>query len=112
MWGRESAYWPYLVTNLCSTPVLGLHLVELLAIGSQGVSKKSQTVGKATGGSAQTEGKALLLKTKPAQLNEHGELKSLPRLSLPQYVLASLVQKDTAHASKRQMKTPAQPQAL
>jgi hypothetical protein len=56
-----------------------LYLIELLAKGFSWSFQNSWTVDKAIGSFAQTEGKALLLKIKPAQINEHGEFKVFHR---------------------------------
>ena len=50
----------------------------------------------------QTDSKALLLMTTPIQLNEHGEVKLVTTESLQLYILASLVQEGTLHATKRE----------
>ena len=53
-----------------SSTGVGLHLIELLAKGFSWSFQNSWTVDKAIGSFAQTEGKALLLKTIPTQLME------------------------------------------
>lgn len=49
---------------------------------------------------SQSDGKALLLKTTPTQLSEHGEVELVSSWSLHPCMLASLVQDSTLHTSK------------
>jgi hypothetical protein len=48
--------------------------------------------------------KSSLLKRTPIQLTDHGDVKPLPTLSLYSYMVASLGQEGTLHASKGEIK--------
>lgn len=51
----------------------------------------------------QFDSKAPLPKTIPAQLNKHGKAKLVLTKSLHTYILASLVQEGSLHATKREI---------
>ena len=70
---------------------------------AKGVLWKLQTVQavvKTIDCSPQTVSKALLLKTTPIQLIEHGEVKLVPSYSLHLYILVCLVQEGILYATK------------
>lgn len=53
--------------------------------------------------SSQTDSKSPLLKATPVQLTEHGEVELVPTQSLHSYMLVSLAQEGTLHATKGEM---------
>lgn len=74
-------------------------------LGSHKNPQTTQAVVKDIGCSPQTDKKPSLLKGISTQLNEHGEVKLLPRQSLHIYTLVSLVQECTLYTTKRERNT-------
>lgn len=64
------------------------------------------------GCSPQTNIKAPLVKTTPIQLTVHGNVELIHTWGLHIYVLTSLVQEGTLHASKGEAQTPSEPKML
>jgi hypothetical protein len=59
-------------------------------------------------GSLQNDSKVPLLKAKPTQLNEHGEVELVPTLSLYPYVPVFIVLEGTLHGTKGEWLIPTQ----
>jgi hypothetical protein len=51
--------------------------------------------------SPQTDSKALLLKSTPTQVTDHGEVELVPTLNLHSYILVSLVQEGILQTTKK-----------
>lgn len=62
--------------------------------------------------SPQTDIKAPSVKTTHTQLTVYGKVKLIHTWVLHIYVLASLIQEGTLHASKREAQTPTEPKML
>lgn len=64
--------------NETSSSRNSLQIIKLLAKGDPETLPNSSCITKAFGCSLQTDGKAMLLKTRPKQLDERGEVELVP----------------------------------
>lgn len=76
-------------------------LMELLAKGVPWETPNNLAIAKATGGSPQSDGQALLLKKTPVQLTKHGEADLLPTWNLHLCRLVFMVLESSLRATKK-----------
>lgn len=81
----------------------GSQQIELLATEAHGNPQTTLAIAKAVGCSPQTNSEGLLLKIRPTDLTENGEVELVPNWNLHPYCLVFMILEGTLQATRGEM---------